>query len=64
MNLPLAHLMQHTRLPTLNTTNPVNESAYMELRSDYISTTSPTGVVGAHIKVSLMIMTSTLTNLT
>ena len=45
----LAHFMQPTHM-----TNPVNESAYMELRSDYLSATSPIAVVGAHIKVSVI----------
>ena len=49
----LAHLMQQTP-------NPVNELAYMELRSDYLSPTSPTAVVGTHNEVSVMVM-STLT---
>ena len=52
----LAHLMQQPRLSALNMTNPVNESAYMELRSDYLSATSPTDVVGTHNEVSVMMM--------
>ena len=41
----------------MHMTNPINESAYMELRSEYLSATLPTAVVG---KVSVM-MLSTLT---
>ena len=49
----LAHLMQQPRFITLNMSNPVNESAYMELRSDYLSNTSPTAVVDSHNKVCM-----------
>ena len=49
----LAHLMQQPRFPTLNMSNPVNESAYMELRSDYLSNTSSTAVVDSHNKVCM-----------
>ena len=52
----LAHLTQPKHM-----SNPVNESAYLELRSDYLSPTTPTAVVGTHNEVSVMIIMSTLT---
>ena len=60
----LAHLMQYPRLPTPNMTNPVNESAYMELRCDYLSATLlpsavvASAVVGTHNEVSVMMMST------
>ena len=51
--------MQQPRLSTFNMSNPVNESAYMELRSEYLSTTSPTAVFGTHSEVSVMMMLTT-----
>ena len=53
------HLMQPSS-STLNLTNPVNESLYMEPANDSISLNWPTDVYGNRIEVSVMMM-STLT---
>ena len=58
--------MQQPILSTPNMTNPVNESAYMELRSEYLSTMSPTAVelvVNLLDEVSVLMMLFTLTTL-
>ena len=57
----LIHVMQQPILSTPNMTNPVNESAYMELRSEYLSTMSPTAVVNPLDEVSVVMMLFTLT---
>ena len=48
---------------TYNMTNPVNESAYMELRRDYLSATLlsavvASAVVGTHNEVSVIMMST------
>ena len=39
----------------------MTDPVYVELRSDYISDTTPTAVVGTHNEVSVMMMLFTLT---
>ena len=39
-------------------TNPANESAYMELRSDYLLATPPNAVVGTRNEVSVIMMST------